>query len=82
MVLGPIKKQAEQAMRSKPESSILHGLCSSSWLQLPALPEFLLSLLLMLYETISRVNPQVALVMVSHHSNRNHNKDKNKSTKF
>jgi len=46
MVLGSIRKQAEQAMRSKPVSSILHGLCLSSCLQVPALLEFLPSLLL------------------------------------
>ena len=37
VVLGSIRKQAEQARGSKPVSSTLHGLC----LQLPALCKFL-----------------------------------------
>ena len=41
MVLGSIRKQAEQAMRNKPVSSTLRGLCISSCLQVPALLEFL-----------------------------------------
>ena len=35
--LGSVRKQAEQAMGSKPEKSILHGLC----LQVPAQFELL-----------------------------------------
>jgi len=38
---GSIRKQAEQAMGSKPVSSTLHGLCISSCLQVAALLEFL-----------------------------------------
>jgi hypothetical protein len=41
VVLGSIRKQAEQAVESKPVSSTLHGLCISSCLQVPALCEFL-----------------------------------------
>jgi len=36
-----IRKVAEQAMGNMPASSILHGLCISSCLQVPALFEFL-----------------------------------------
>ena len=32
VVLGSIRKEAEQAMENKPVSSILHGLCFSSCL--------------------------------------------------
>jgi hypothetical protein len=38
---GLYKKAAEKAMKSKPVSSTLHGLCISSCLQAPALLEFL-----------------------------------------
>ena len=41
LVLGSIKKQAEQGMGNKSVSSILHGVCNSSCLQHPALFEFL-----------------------------------------
>jgi hypothetical protein len=41
VVLGPIRKQAEQATRRKSISSLLHGLSISSCLQVPALLEFL-----------------------------------------
>jgi hypothetical protein len=41
VVLGSIRKQAEQAMGNKPVSSTLHGLCISSCLQVPALTECL-----------------------------------------
>jgi hypothetical protein len=41
VVLGSVRKQAEQAMGSKPVSSTLHGLCISSCLQVPVLYEFL-----------------------------------------
>jgi hypothetical protein len=37
VVLGSIRKQAEQAMGSRPVSSTLHGLCISFCLQDPAL---------------------------------------------
>jgi hypothetical protein len=39
--LGSIRKQAEQAMGSKPAIAPLQGLCISSCLQVPALLEFL-----------------------------------------
>jgi hypothetical protein len=48
VVLGSIRKQAEQAMESKPVSSTLHGLCISSCLQVAALLEFPPSLVLMM----------------------------------
>jgi hypothetical protein len=38
---GTIPGQAQQAMRSKPASSTLHGLCIGSCLQVPALFKFL-----------------------------------------
>ena len=42
LVLCSVRKQAEQAMRSKAVSSTLHGLCIiSSCLQVPAMCEFL-----------------------------------------
>jgi hypothetical protein len=41
VVLGSIRKQAEQGRGSKPELSILHGLYTSSCLQVPALCECL-----------------------------------------
>jgi hypothetical protein len=41
VVLGSIKKQAEQARGSKPVSSTLYGPQISSCLQVPALCEFL-----------------------------------------
>lgn len=41
MVLVLLRKQTGQAMRNKPVSSILHGLCYSSCLQVPILLEFL-----------------------------------------
>ena len=37
VVLGFIGKQAEQAMRASQEATPLHGLCISSFLQVPAL---------------------------------------------
>ena len=37
VVLGSIRRGAEQAMGSKPVGSILHGLCINSCLQDPAL---------------------------------------------
>ena len=36
-VLGSTRKQAEQAMGSKPVSSTLHGLCISAYFQVPVL---------------------------------------------
>lgn len=36
MVLGPKRKQAEEATKSKPVRSTLHGFCISSCLQDPA----------------------------------------------
>jgi hypothetical protein len=41
LVLDSIRKQAEQAMMSKPVSSTPPDLCISSCLQVPALCEFL-----------------------------------------
>jgi hypothetical protein len=41
VVLGSIRKKAEQAMGSKPVSSTLQGLCISSCFWVPALCEFL-----------------------------------------
>jgi len=45
VVLGSIRKQAEQVMECKPVSILLHGLCISSCLQVPAClgscPDFL-----------------------------------------
>jgi hypothetical protein len=43
VVLGSARRQAEQAIRSKPVSSTPtpHGLCISSCLQVPSLLEFL-----------------------------------------
>ena len=41
LVLDSIRKQTEQAMRTKSVSSTLHGLCISSCLWDPALCEFL-----------------------------------------
>ena len=41
VVLGSIRKQAEQAMVSKPVRTLLQGLGISSFLQVPALlPDF------------------------------------------
>ena len=41
VVMGSIRKETDQAVESKPVSSILHGLCISACLQIPALLEFL-----------------------------------------
>jgi hypothetical protein len=48
VVLSSIRKQIEQATRNKTVSSTLHGLCINSCLQVPALLEFLPSLLSMM----------------------------------
>jgi hypothetical protein len=45
MVLGSIREQAEQAMRSKPVSSILHGLFISSCLLSGSFPAWVLVLI-------------------------------------
>jgi hypothetical protein len=39
-VLGSLRKQAEQAKKSKPVNSTLHSLCIRSCLQAPPLLEF------------------------------------------
>jgi hypothetical protein len=41
VVLGSVIKQTEHTMKSKPGMRTLHGLCISSFLQVPALLEFL-----------------------------------------
>ena len=73
VVLGSIRKQAEQALESKPVSSTIHGLC----LQVPALLEFLPSLLLMMncdMEVQAKsFLPEVLLVMLFYHSSSNTN---------
>ena len=56
VVLGSVRKQAEKAMRNKPVNSTLHGLCISSGLQVPALFEFLSSLLLLMNCALVRVS--------------------------
>ena len=43
VVLGSIRKPAEQAMRNKPVSSILHGLRIDSCLQDPALSALMMN---------------------------------------
>jgi hypothetical protein len=40
VILGYIRKQAEQAMRSRPVSSTFHGVCISSCLQVLALSTY------------------------------------------
>jgi hypothetical protein len=40
VVRGAMKKQAEQALRTKPGAALLHELCISSCLQVPALTAF------------------------------------------
>ena len=38
--LGSLRKQTEEALENKSVSSTLHGLCTSSCLQVPVLLEF------------------------------------------
>ena len=73
VVLGPIRKQAEQAMGSKPVSSTLHGLCISSCLQVPALlvPVLTPSTDGLGVHQMNSFFCNLLLVMVFHHSNSN-----------
>ena len=74
VVQGSVRKQGDEAMWNKPVLSLLCSLCVSSCLQVVALFEFLLSLLLDCYMDCEWNRPfplKVALVMVFHHSNSN-----------
>jgi hypothetical protein len=59
LVLGSIRKQAEQARESKPVSSTLYDFCISSCLKVPALVEFLPSAFddELFYGTVSEMKP-------------------------
>ena len=76
MVLCSVTKQSEQAIRKGQVISTLHGLYTSSYLQVPTSLEFLSSLLWW-WTAIWKNKPnksfhlQVTLVMIFHHSNRN-----------
>ena len=48
VVLGSLSKQANKLWEANQKTATLHGLCISSCLQVPALCEFLPSLLLMM----------------------------------
>lgn len=79
-VLGSMRKQAEQAVISKPVSSTLCDLCIGSCLQAPALLEFLPSLPYneLLCGAVNEINlflPKLLSVMVSLQSSGNPNQD-------
>lgn len=68
VVLGYIRKPAEQKQRTSHKTALLHSLCFPSCFQAPALSSWLTSL-----DDVSHVNPFLPkLALVFCHSNREH----------